>query len=91
MPINLFGDDTLVALPNGNLGAASPALASTATVRSRWTRETRTLQVIVYDNSYVDRIFAAVITCSVNLLTGDTIVEAIDVERRVRVVFPCVS
>ena len=39
------------------------------------------LRVIGFDDSYADRIFAAVITCSVNLLNGDTIVEAIDVEK----------
>ena len=84
VPINLFDEDTLEALPNGNLNIHWGCFAcgryhshSSVTVDAR----DGTLQVIGYDNSYADRMFAAVITCSVNLLTGDAIVEAIEVER----------
>ena len=84
-PINLSDFDTLEVLQNGNLRVHWGCFAcgryhssSSVIVDAR----DGVLQVIGYDDSYADRIFAAVITCSVNLLTGAAIVEAIDVERR---------
>lgn len=85
-PINLSDFDTLEALPNGNLRIHWGCFAcgryhssSSVTLDARGGE----VEVIGYDDSYADRIFAAVVTCSVNFLTGDAIVEAIEVERRV--------
>ena len=84
VPINLSDSDSLEAMPNGNLRIHWGCFAcgryhsqSSVVVEARNTD----MQVIGYDNIYADRLFAAVITCSVNLLTGDTIVEAMDVEK----------
>ena len=83
VPINLSDFDSLEALPNGNLrinwgcfACGRYHIKSSIVVDSRDGQ----VQVIGFENSYADRIYAAVITCSVNLLNGDTIVEAVDVE-----------
>ena len=84
-PINLSDFDTLEVLQNGNLRVHWGCFACGRYHSSRSVivdARAGVLQVIGYDDSYADRIFAAVITCSVNLLTGAAIVEAIDVERR---------
>lgn len=85
LPINLADSDSLYALPNGNLRITWGCLAcgryhtqSSVTVDAHGGE----IQVIGYDDTYADRLFAAVFSCSVNLLTGDVIVEADAIEQR---------
>jgi hypothetical protein len=86
VPINQSDFDTLEIQANGNLRIYWGCFAcgryhstSSVTVDAR----DGEIKVIGYDDSYADRIYAAVITCSVNLLTGDAIVQADDVDKQV--------
>lgn len=83
VPINLSDFQSLEIAANGNLLVNYGCFAcgrthshTTLTIRL----QDDTLQVIGYDHSYADRLFAAVMDCSVNLLTGDAIVRSIDVD-----------
>ncbi|SMX39181.1 hypothetical protein OCA8868_01874 [Octadecabacter ascidiaceicola] len=83
VPINLSDFDTLEALPNGNLRIHWGCFACGRTHNHRsvtvdWRDDIA--QVIGYDDTYADRLFAAVFSCSVNFLTGDAIVVADDID-----------
>ena len=84
VPINLSDFDSLALLPNGNVTLTWGCFAC-GRYHTRISRTLRLdkdrLQVIGYDQVYADRIYAAVFSCSVNLITGDAVVEADDVER----------
>lgn len=87
IPANYADTDTLEILPNGSLkvswgcfACGRSHLLQAATLR--WSEPG--LQVIGYDYEYVDRIFGAALSCSVNLLTGRALIEAHGVERQER-------
>ncbi|MBT2130561.1 hypothetical protein [Aliiroseovarius lamellibrachiae] len=84
VPVNLSDFDSLALLPNGNVTLTWGCFACgryhthiSLTLRLDQDR----LQVIGYDQYYADRIYAAVFSCSVNLITGKAVVEADDIEQ----------
>jgi len=84
LPINLSEWDSLEQLPNGNIAIHWGCFACGRThdhysVTVRY--EDYQLQIIGYDTSYADRLYAAVFTCSVNFLSGRAIVKAVGVEK----------
>ncbi len=84
VPVNRSDFDSLALLPNGNVTLTWGCFAcgryhSHTSLTLRLMNDH--LQVIGYDHTYADRMFAAVFSCSVNLITGKTIIEADDVER----------
>ena len=84
LPINLSDWDSLEQLPNGNIAIHWGCLACGRThshfsITIRYTDYH--LQVIGYDVTYADRLYAAVFTCSVNFLNGRAILQAVEVEK----------
>ncbi|MGB0959986.1 MAG: hypothetical protein ACPGVK_07015 [Halocynthiibacter sp.] len=83
VPINLTDSDSLVAGQNGtftlNWGCFACGRYHSHEALTLRLQEKK-IHVIGYDYHYADRFYAAVMSCSVNFLTGDAIVTADDVE-----------
>ncbi|WP_039018967.1 hypothetical protein [Halocynthiibacter namhaensis] len=85
LPINLSDLDSLERLPNGNIAIHWGCFACGRThshhsITIRY--HNLQLQVIGYDFTSVDRIFAAAFSCSVNFLNGRAVIKAIEVDSR---------
>ncbi|MBM2575106.1 hypothetical protein JQC91_02205 [Jannaschia sp. Os4] len=84
-PINLSDSPSLERMGNGNLRVSWGCFAcgrTHATVSVVIDLRDGALRVIGWDWSLLDRIHAAALTCSANLLTGAVIVEAVGVDRQ---------
>lgn len=83
LPINLADSDSFIALENGSVQLSWGCFAcgryhSQSSVTVAWRDDG--LRVVGFDYAVVDRIFAAVISCSVNLLNGKALVAAEDAD-----------
>jgi hypothetical protein len=84
LPANLSDFETVQKLPNGSISLGWGCFACgrnhshySVTIALKNDQ----LTVIGYDQTIIDRIYAAALTCSINYLTGKVVIEAIDVEK----------
>lgn len=87
VPVNMSDSDSLGLSGTGNVVLTWGCFAcgryhSQTSVTLRL--ENDRFQVIGYDHTHADRIYAAVFSCSVNFITGDAVIEADDIERLTR-------